>query len=448
MQWRQYGWTVAILALALAPKAGADDWPQWLGPQRDSVWREEGILAKFPPGGPKVLWRTPLGPGYTGPAVAAGRVFVMDRVPAPGTKVNSSSFAPSGGAGTERVLCLDAASGQIVWKHEYPSTYRIMYPLGPRCTPTVHQGKVYTLGAMGHLFCLDAETGKVIWEKNLPKEYQTTAPPAGYATHPLVDGQKLICYAGGEGSTVVALDKDTGKELWRALSAPEIGYCPPVLIDHAGRRQLIIWDPAQVSSLDPETGKVFWSHPFKSGMNMNISAPRLDGDLLFVTAYFDGSVLLKLDKDAPTAEVVWKGKGGAQQRRTGMRGMMCTPYFKDGHIYGICGSGELRCLKADTGERLWDTLQATRPNDRPMQWANAFIVAQGDRFFLANELGELLIARLTPQGHEIVDRAKILEPTHAVSGRDVVWSHPAFAQRCVFARNDKEIVCVCLAQEP
>jgi outer membrane protein assembly factor BamB len=424
----------------------ADDWPQWLGPRRDSVWRETGILDKFPPGGPKLLWRTPLGAGYTGPAVAGGKVFVMDRIPASGSKVNTSSFAPAGGPGTERVLCLDAQSGRILWKHEYECRYRIMYPLGPRCTPTVHEGKVYSLGAMGNLFCLDAETGKVIWEKDLPKTYNTQPPPAGYATHPLVDGRKLICHAGGAGSTVVALDKETGQEIWRALSAPEIGYCPPVLIDHPSGRQLIIWDPAQVSSLDPETGRVHWSQPFKSGMNMNISAPRLEGDLLFVTSFFDGSLLLRLERDKPVATVVWQGKGGAQQRKTGMRGMMCTPFFKDGYIYGICGNGELRCLKAETGDRLWDTLKATRPNDRPKQWANAFIIAQEDRFFLANEQGELLIARLTPQGYDILDRAKLLEPTHAVSGRDVVWSHPAFANRCVYARNDKEIVCYSLAK--
>lgn len=428
-------------------KAQAEDWPQWLGPRRDSEWRETGIVTKFPAQGPKVVWRKPLGPGYTGPAVAQGKVYVMDRVLPAGAKVNNSSFAPTGGPGSERVLCYNAQNGELLWKHEYECRYRIMYPLGPRCTPTVHQGKVYTLGAMGHLFCLNAETGKVLWQKDLPQEYKTQAPPAGYATHPLVDGQKLICYAGGNGSTVVALDKDTGKELWKALSAPEIGYCPPVLIEHGGRRQLIIWDPAQVSSLDPETGSLYWSHPFKSGMNMNITAPRLDGDLLFVTAYFDGSLLLKLDRTKPAAEVLWKGKGGAQQRKTGMRGMMCTPYFKDGFIYGVCGNGELRCLKAETGDRLWDTMKATRPNDRPMQWANAFIIANGDRFFLANELGELLIAKLTPQGYEILDRTKLLEPTHAVSGRDVVWSHPAFANRCVYARNDKEIVCISLAAE-
>ncbi len=438
--------SVVMLGMLAASQAGAEDWPQWLGPRRDSVWREEGILEKFPPGGPKVLWRAPVGAGYTGPAVAGERVFVMDRIPAAGSKPVNNSFSRTGGAGVERILCFSAKEGKLLWKHEYDCAYKIMYPLGPRCTPTVHEGKVYALGAMGHLFCLDAASGEVLWSKHLPTEYQCDVPPAGCACHPLIDGDKLICYAGGQGSLVVALHKDTGKEIWRSLNAAEIGYCPPVMIEKDGRKQLIIWHPEGVASLDPETGQPLWKQAFRSGMNMNISAPRLDGDLLFITSFFNGSLLLRL-KGARDAEVVWEGKGSPQQRGSGMRGMMCTPFFADGHIFGVCGNGEMRCLKAESGQRLWDTLSATVPNQRPMQWANAFIVKQGDRFFLANERGELIIARLTPEKFAEIDRAQIIEPTHAVSGRDVVWSHPAFAHRCVFARNDKELICVSLAKE-
>lgn len=445
MRFSRVVWSL-VACLLIGVNGWSDDWPQWLGPQRDSIWREDGILNQFPSGGPKVIWRAPVGAGYTGPAVAGERVFLMDRIPAPGTKPVNNSFGRTGGQGTERILCFSAKDGKLLWKHEYECSYKIMYPLGPRCTPTVHQGKVYALGAMGHLFCLNADDGKVLWSKHLPAEYQCDVPPAGCACHPLIDGDKLICYAGGNGSLVVALDKDTGKEIWRSLTAAEIGYCPPVMIERDGKKQLIIWHPEGVASLDPNNGKPYWQQPFRSGMNMNISAPRLDGDLLFITSFFNGSLLLRL-KDDQKAELVWEGKGSVQQRGSGMRGMMCTPFCANGYVYGVCGNGELRCLKAETGERLWDTLNTTVPNKRPMQWANAFIVKQGERFFLANERGELIIAKLTPAAFEEIDRVKIIEPTHAVSGREVVWSHPAFAHRCVFARNDKELVCVSLAKD-
>src|SRR4051794_9405914 len=166
-------YSVSLLTtLLLSTTARADDWPQWLGPQRDGVWRETGILEKFPKGGPKVLWRTPLGGGYAGPAVADGRVYVLDRVLDPGVKNPSNPFDRGSVAGQERVLCLDAASGKELWKHEYRTTYSISYPSGPRTTPVVRGGKVYTLGAMGDLLCLDAASGKVLWSKNFPADYK------------------------------------------------------------------------------------------------------------------------------------------------------------------------------------------------------------------------------------------------------------------------------------
>ena len=130
----------------------------------------------------------------------------------------------------------------------------------------------------------------------------------------------------------------------------------------------------------------------------------------------------------------------------GLHSIMPTPSIKDGHIYGVCSYGQLRCLKADTGERVWETLKATT-GDKLERWANAFLVAQGDRFFLFNEKGDLIIARLTPKGYEEISRAHILEPTNTMPGRPVVWSHPAFANKCIYARNDKEIVCISLAAE-
>jgi outer membrane protein assembly factor BamB len=435
--------------------ARADDWPQWLGPKRNGVWRETGILEKFPQGGPKVLWRTPIGGGYSGPAVAGDRVFVTDRVLAADAKNPNSGFTKNQIPGKERVLCLDDASGRIVWNHEYDCTYDLQYPSGPRNTPVVQDGKVYTLGAMGDLLCLEVANGKVIWSKNLPKDYQAPVQIWGFAAHPLLDADKLICLVGGEGSLVVAFHKDTGKELWRSLSVSQAGYCPPIIIEAGGKRQLIIWHPQALVSLDPETGKEYWTQKFEVKAALTIPTPRQDGDRLFVSSFYNGSMMLKLDATKPAASLLWKGKAQSEQSKLtdGLHSIISTPFFKGGYIYGVCSYGELRGLKADTGERLWQTFQATTGAGEE-RWSNAFLIQNGDRFFLFNEHGDLIIARLSPTGYEEISRAHLLEPTNMmVSGQRpkdhpaVLWSHPAFAHRSIYARNDKEIIRVLLAAE-
>ncbi len=443
---------LAAFAPTMTP-ARADDWPQWLGPQRDGVWREKGILDKFPKDGPQVRWRTPIGGGYAGPAVAKGRVYVTDRVLKEGAKDPANQFARGKTPAVERVLCLNEADGKILWKHEYDCPYTISYPAGPRTTPVVQDGKVYTLGAEGHLLCLETVTGKVVWSHDLKKKYGIASSPVwGFSSNPLLDGKKLICLVGGEGTTVVALDKDTGKELWRALNSSGghgPGYGSPIIIEAGGCRQLIVWHPEAVSSLDPETGKVYWKQPFQVQQGISLATPRKDGDLLFVSAFYDGSLLLRLDRDKPDASVVWKRKGRSERNTDALHCLIGTPFLEDGHIYGVCSYGQLRCLKADTGDRLWETLQATEAaGNGTDRLATAFIVKNSDRFFLFNEKGNLIIARLSPKGYEEISRAHILEPTNTAQRRDVVWSHPAFANQCVYARNDKEIVCVSVAAEP
>lgn len=196
--------------------ARADDWPQWLGPKRDGIWRETGIIEKFPAAGLRFRWRTAIGSGYAGPAVAEGRVFVHDRKLAGDTTNPANPFDRGRIPGRERVLCLDEKDGRVLWTYEYDCAYTVSYAAGPRATPVAHQGKVYTLGSEGHLHCLEAATGKVLWVREFTKEYAGQTPIWGFAGHPLVDGKKLICLVGGEGSVVVAFDKDSGKELWRA----------------------------------------------------------------------------------------------------------------------------------------------------------------------------------------------------------------------------------------
>jgi len=208
------------IAAALAWSSTADDWPQWLGPQRDGVWREGGILASFPDGGPKLRWRTKIGGGYAGPTVADGKVFVHDRlVRAAKDLAEKQNFQRGIISGSERVLCLNEQDGELIWKREYDCTYSVSYPAGPRVHPTVDGNRVYTLGAEGNLMCLEAKSGKVRWARNLKRDYRTKTPLWGFAGHPLIDGDKLICLVGGNGSVVVAFNKHTGKQLWKSLSA-------------------------------------------------------------------------------------------------------------------------------------------------------------------------------------------------------------------------------------
>jgi outer membrane protein assembly factor BamB len=442
---------LAIAFFSFGSAAHADDWPQWLGPQRDGVWRETGLIERFTTDGPKVRWRTPIAEGYSGPAVAAGRVFITDRVLAEGAMNPESAFDRPRVEGKERVLCLDEATGKERWKHEYNCPYSVSYAAGPRTTPVVSGNKVYTLGAMGHLFCFDVKTGDVLWSKNLPEEYKFDVPHWGCARHPLVDGNRLICLAGGKGSIVIAFDKDTGKEIWKALSASEPGYAPPMIYDIGGTRQLIVWHPDSINALNPESGALHWTQKYGAKKSIKaglaIPTPRLTGDHLFFTAFYDGPLMLKLNgTKQPT--VAWQGQGRGEQPddTDGLHSIMTTPFIKDGHIYGVCSYGELRCLDAATGKRLWSTHEAT--TGKSVRWGNAFLVQHQnqDRYVLFNERGDLILAELTPKGYKELSRAHILEPTNTMAkGRKVVWSHPAFANRCVYARNDREIICVSLA---
>ena len=420
------------------------DWPQWLGPRRDGVWRETGILEKFPVNGPAVRWRREISAGYSGPAVANGKVYVTDRVLAKGTTNPADPFKRGEIPGTERVLCLNEADGSVLWKHEYDCGYTVSYPSGPRATPIIHDKKLYTLGTEGNLFCLDAENGNVIWKHELKIDYGVESPLWGFSANPLLDGNKLICMVGGKDHTVVAFDKDTGKEIWKALSSQQVGYCPPMIYEAGGKRQLIICHAESINSLDPETGSVYWSQPFAAKMGLAIPTPRLMGDMLFFTNFYDGSMMLHLDPDKPAASVLWKGATHNENKTDMLHSIISTPFLEDGHIYGVCSYGQLRCLDASNGSRLWETYEAT--GGKNMRWANAFIIKNGDRFFLANEQGDLIIAKLSPKGYEEISRAHLLEPTSSAMGRNVVWSHPAFANHCVYARNDKEIICVSLAK--
>ncbi|MBX9579548.1 MAG: PQQ-like beta-propeller repeat protein [Gemmataceae bacterium] len=425
-----------------------------MGPNRDAVWAEAGILKTFPKGGPKVLWRVPVGGGYAGPAVAGGRVYVADKVLKAGAADPKNPF-DGGKAKTpasERVLCLDAKTGKELWKHEYDVAYQVQYPTGPRCTPLVRDGKVYSLGAMGDLHKLDAATGALEWAKNFPKDCGAKVPVWGFAGHPLVYKNLLVCLVGGEDGVVRAFDRESGKEVWAALSASEPGYNSPTLIEAGGTTQLVVWTAKELAGLNPETGSKYWSVPLEPSYGMSIMVPRQDGDLLFAAGIGNVGVTVKLDPKKPAVTEVWRHKP-APTAKVGVYPVNMTPFAENGVLYGADQPGMFRAVEAATGKRLWETFRPVFGEDKPADFKDggtgtAFVVKNADRYFIFNEVGELIVAKLTPQGYEELGKAKLLDPTTpaGVAKRQVVWSHPAFADKCVFARNDKEVVCASLAE--
>lgn len=414
----------------------ADDWPQWLGPKRDSVWRETGIAEKFPADA-KPLWSVKLAGGFGGPAVVDGKVYVADYTTT--GDVQKETFDRTDFKGQEALHCFDATTGKAIWKFQYDCNYTVSYPTGPRCTPTVSDGKVYFLGTEGDFHCIDAAKGTALWSKNFKKEYGTKSAIWGYASHPLVVGSTVYCVVGGEGSCVVAFDAATGKERWKALTAEEQGYSPPTLIDAGGTKQLIVWHATSVNSLDPETGKKFWSVRLQTEYKNSIMTPRQLGDFLYVAGEGEVGVLLKLAADKPDVTEVWRGK-----KNMGLYPINMTPFLEDGHMYGVDQSGHLRCVEVATGKRVWESADPFDGKANP--FATAFIVKNEGRFLLFTEKGDLISAKLSPKGYEEQSRMKVITPTTTASGRKVVWTHPAFANGCIFARSDRELVCVKLAK--
>lgn len=408
----------------------ADDWPQWRGPQRDGVWREKHIVKRFPEEGLKRKWTVPIGPGYSGPVVADHRVLVTDRVTEPTQK--------------ERVHCVDMRTGDVSWTFEYPCEYeKISYTAGPRACPLVDGNKVYTLGSMGNLHCLDIRSGDKVWSRDLQKDFKIRMPIWGIAASPLLWKDHLIVQIGGEdGACVVALDKDSGEEVWRALN-DRACYSAPILIEQAGLPTVLVWTGDSVAAIDPKNGAVRWRYPWAPrNMPIGVATPVVEGDRAFFTSFYDGALLLRIIPDKFDYEVLWHRVGRSENDTDGLQSIISTPVFEENHIYGVDSYGQLRCIDASNGDRVWEDLTAV-PKAR---WATIHFVKHGDRYFMFNERGQLMIGKLSPKGFEEIDRTQILPPTRDQLSRrgGVCWSFPAFAQGCIIARNDNEMVCYSL----
>ena len=425
----------------------AEDWPQWRGINRDAIWNETGVVERFPDDGLTVKWRAPVRGGFAGPAVADGRVFILDYQETAGSRTMD---------GHERIVVFDEETGTVLWQQEWPATYRNLqfkFATGPRAVPTVDGNRVYTLGAAGMLSCFDTETGELLWHVDTVTDYDATVPVQGTSQAPIVEENLLIAAVGGEpDAKVVAFNKVTGDEVWRSLdNISETGYSAPIIIDAGGARQLILWHATAITSLNPKTGEIYWNQDFTIGGGMAITTPVRSGRYLAVSQFFNGTMMLALNPDRPDARMLWKGRnrGELPDQTDSLHSIISTPIVVGDHLYGIGSYGELRGIDATNGERLWESDQMNEQD----RWATAYFVRHRDRYFVVNDSGELILARFNPDGYEEIDRTRLLRPTTRTRGgisgryrdRAVLWAHPAFANQHVVVRNDETVVRLSLA---
>jgi len=420
---------VILFSVALALAARAEDWPQWRGSGRDGVWHEAGITKKFPAKGLPVRWRAPVGYGFSSPVVAKGRVYVTDSL-LDRPKVRG------------RVLCFEETTGKLLWtfsrgKTNYPSWAFVPgQEPSPNGTPVVQAGKVYATGPQAHnLYCLEAASGKLVWEKDLAQDYQIE-DTATISASPLVDRDRVILQVGGKPEAcVVAFDTKSGREIWRSLNE-SAGQASPMIIKAGGRRQLVVWTMQSVSSLDPATGQLFWREGFSAGNSSAVATPVFSNNRLLVSG-----LMLKLDEHKPSVSVLWPESRAATRR---ILSGTSTPLLLGNHVYSLNPAGNLVCLEAEAGRQIWETDRVTR--QKTGRSACMHMTVNGSSVFIYNELGELILAHLSPRGYAEICRTTLVEPTYPFGGRKLTWAAPSFANRHVYARNDKELICADLGE--
>jgi outer membrane protein assembly factor BamB len=393
------------LALLIGGSLSAADWPQFLGPTRNATSSETGLLLSWPKDGPPKLWERKLGEGYSAPVVAGDRLIVFHRQD-----------------GKEVVESLDL-SGNRQWQFSYACDYRDDYNKGdgPRATPAIAAGHVYTLGVTGHLHCVELATGKKVWERSLTADYSPKKGFFGIATSPLVEDGRVLINVGGKNAGIVAFDAKTGKELWKATN-DESSYSSPVTATIDGVRHAIFFTRAGVVSVDPANGQVRFSKPWRSRINASVNAavPVVVDDLLFVSAeYATGAVVLRVRKTG--AEEVWKAGDVLSNHYN-------TSVHQGGFLYGIDGRQEegaqLRCVELKTGKVRWT---------HPGFGCASLVLAEGHLFAMC-ENGELALIEATPEAFREKARAKVLKaPCRA---------ELALANGRLYARDNEKLICL------
>ena len=387
--------------------AGGSDWPQFLGPKRNGVYGGPAISGSWPGSGPPLLWRKPVGEGFSGAVVRAERLILFHRLES-----------------RERVECLEAQSGRPLWQFDYPTDYRDDFGFdgGPRATPSVWEGKVYTFGAQGVLHCLELESGRKVWSVKTHEKFGVRKGFFGAACSPLVeDGRLLLNIGGREQAGLVAFDARTGRVLWTA-TGDEASYSSPAMATLGGRRQVLFFTRTGLVSADPKSGEVLFRFRWRarSRASVNAATPLAAGPLIFLSAsYRTGAVQLRVK--GTELETVWTSDESLSSHYS-------TSVIRGDHLYGFHGRQEygqsLRCVELETGRVLWS---------RDGFGAGTLSLA-GDRLVVLKENGELLLVAASPQAYRLIAKATVLAPT--------VRAYPALADGRLFARNQKELVAV------
>ena len=427
--------------------AVTEEWPNYLGKDLDGIWNESGISLDIKKHPPRLVWSTKISSGYSGPSVSGKYVYVSDFQAepydpgelSPGTNIN---FVRGTIKGKERLICLNEQNGKIKWTHSHDQTYTsaYAYAIGPRTTPLIDEDLVFTLGAEGQLTAYQAKLGVPTWTRNLIKDFEFSNPEWGTSTHPIVHKNLLICIAGGEGSAVVAFNKKTGEVVWKALNSKKSGYSTLVIRIINGIESLLVWHGESVNALDPDNGNLIWSVPFKPTYGMSIAAPVVWKNLVYVMGFSAKSGVIEVSEGGEAARLLW-----GPSPRLGVAGVFNTPFIKNGIIYSGGRRGIFKSVQMLTGETLWEDSTALLKADGSGKggWLSAFTVHHepSGKTLILNDHGELIISTLTPEKFREEARMQLIEPTHLVSGRKLVWSHPAFAHGKIYCRNDKEIRC-------
>lgn len=379
------------------------DWPNWRGPEHNGISIEKDWNPQALKGGAKVLWEKSIGIGFSSIAVAEGRAYTMGNI-----KVSDKD--------TDIVFCFDVNTGKELWKHSYEHPLDAKYYKGgPHATPTVADGKVYTISKRGNIFCLDAKSGKVIWEKKL----DIKRPTWGLAGSPVIFGDLVVYNAGEYG---VAVKKATGEIAWQNGEGPT-GYSTPVPYKAGDVQAAVLFGKNEVFAVDVTSGKKLWSAPWKTRYDVNAADPVIKDDKMFITSgYNAGCALLKIEGDKATR--IW----GEETETKYMRSQMSGPVLWKGHLYGT-NQKELVCLDFETGVTKWSFKGL----------GNGTVMIAGDKLLALSDKGKLFIAELSTEGFKEISSAQIV--------KGLCWSPPAFSDGKVFVRTaEGDMVCVDLSK--
>jgi outer membrane protein assembly factor BamB len=402
----------------VSPVAGA--WPQWRGPRRDGVSTETGLLTPWPEGGPPVKWRHGIGTGYSSVVADGGQVYLLCQDVEDGNK--------------EAVVCWDADSGTELWKYSYPARFiNSQGGDGPRSTPCLDEGRLYTVGGTGLMHCLDTTNkGKVLWQHDLLKDAGANKPTWGVSFSPLVVDDLVLTNPGGpNGQSVVAYHKKTGERAWGALGDPA-AYSSPVLVQAGDTRQVVFFTAAGLAGLAPADGRVLWTFPWKTPNDVNAATPlplrarRGDDPLTYVfvsSAYGRGSALVKVTADgggAYHAEQVFESRWFRNRFPTSVR--------LGEYVYGTDDTRTLACLSLKTGQVMWG--QDGFPQ--------ASLTAVDGHLLVLSEDGKLTLVEATPEGYH--------EKASCQPLRGRCWAMPVLADGWLFVHNDQELLCLDLAK--